>query len=69
VTVELTLRKGGELEGTEAGATTDIYFLRWGTGRYPVEHDVTTFDPGQADHEVIPVAKPYLPFRKTLTIS
>jgi hypothetical protein len=60
VTVELTLRKGGELEGTEAvGTTTDVYFLREGTGRYRVGNDVIMFGPGEADHERIPVAGLY----------
>jgi hypothetical protein len=60
VTIELTLRKGGELEGTEAVATMpDVYFLRQGAGRYRVGKDVITFGPGQADHEVLPLARPY----------
>ncbi len=60
VIIELTLRKGGELEGTETVAnTTDVHFLRQGTGRYRVGSDVITFGPGQAEHERIPVAGPY----------
>jgi hypothetical protein len=60
VTIELTLRKGGELGGTEVVTTTpDVYFLRQGTGRYRVGNDIITFGPGQADHERIPMAGPY----------
>lgn len=54
VTIELTFRRGGELEGVEPGSTrTDNHFLRHGTGRYSVGDDVITFGPGQADHEMI----------------
>jgi hypothetical protein len=60
VTIELTLRKGGKFEGTEAvAAASDVHFLRQGTGRYRVGDDVITFGPGHADHERIPVARPY----------
>ena len=54
VTIELTFRRGGVLDGVEPGATRpDIYFLRRGIGRYSVGNDVVTFGPGQADHEII----------------
>jgi hypothetical protein len=54
VTIELTFRRNGELEGTEPGTTRkDIYFLRQGTGRFRVGNDVITFGPGRADHEMI----------------
>jgi hypothetical protein len=54
VTIELTFRSGGELEGTEPGATRpNTHFLRQGTGRYSVGDDAITFGPGQADHEMI----------------
>ena len=53
VTIELTFRSGGELEGTEPGAArANGHFLRQGTGRYSVGGDVITFGPGQADHEM-----------------
>lgn len=53
VTIELTFRAGGELEGAAPGATRpNIYFLRQGAGRYIVGDDVITFGPGQADHEM-----------------
>jgi hypothetical protein len=59
VTVELTFRRDGELEGTEPGITRkDIYFLRQGTGRFRVGNDVITFGPGQADHEMVRMEAP-----------
>jgi hypothetical protein len=54
VTIELTFRRDGELEGVEPGATRkDIFFLRQGNGRFRAGNDVITFGPGQADHEMI----------------
>jgi hypothetical protein len=54
VTIELTFRRGGDLEGIEPGATRpNLHFLRQGMGRYVVGNDVITFGPGQADHEMI----------------
>lgn len=54
VTIELTFRRGGKLEGVEPDTTRlNTYFLRHGMGRYMVENDVITFGPGQADHEMI----------------
>ena len=54
VVIELTFRLGGELEGTEPGATRpNVEFLRQGTGRFRVGDDVIAFGPGQADHEAI----------------
>lgn len=54
VTIELTFRRGGKLEGVEPDTTRlNTYFLRHGMGRYIVENDVITFGPGQADHEMI----------------
>jgi hypothetical protein len=54
VTIELTFRRDGELEGIEPGATRpNLYFLRQGTGRFRVGNDVITFGPGQADHELV----------------
>jgi hypothetical protein len=56
VTLELTFRRGGKLEGVEPGTTRqNLQFLRQGTGRYVVGNDVITFGPGQADHEMIGV--------------
>lgn len=54
VTIELTFRQGGELEGVEPGATRpNLSFLRQGMGRFRVGDDVIIFGPGQADHEMI----------------
>jgi len=54
VTIELTFRRNGQLEGIELGATRpNLYFLRQGTGRFRVGNDVIMFGPGQADHEMI----------------
>jgi hypothetical protein len=54
VTIELSFRRDGELEGIEPGATRpNLFFLRQGTGRFSVGNDVITFGPGQADHEMI----------------
>jgi hypothetical protein len=54
VTIELTFRRDGELEGIEPGTRRpNVYFLRQGTGRFRVGNDVITFGPGQADHEMI----------------
>jgi hypothetical protein len=54
VTIELSFRHDGELEGIEPGATrTNLFFLRQGTGRFSVGDDVITFGPGQADHEMV----------------
>jgi len=54
VSIELTFRRDGELDGIEPGTTRkDIYFLRQGTGRFRVGNNVITFGPGQADHEMI----------------
>lgn len=54
VTIELSFRHDGELEGIEPGATRpNLYFLRHGSGHFRVGNDVITFGPGQADHEVI----------------
>lgn len=67
VTIELTFRRGGELEGVEPGSTRpNIHFLRHGTGRYSVGDDVITFGPGQADHEMIRMGEAsYEPFGAT----
>jgi hypothetical protein len=60
ITLELTFRKGGELEGAEAVARTpDAYFLRQGSGRYRVGDDVITFGPGDLAYEAVPEASPY----------
>lgn len=60
VTIELTFRKGGSLEGTEPDTkAVDIHRLRHGTGQYKVGADTILFGPGQDDHEMIPTAKPY----------
>jgi hypothetical protein len=54
VTIELSFRRDGELEGIEPGATRpNLYFLRQGTGNFRVGDDVITFGPGQADHEMV----------------
>jgi hypothetical protein len=54
VTIELSFRRDGELEGIEPGATRpNLYFLRQGTGRFRVGDDVITFGPGQAEHETV----------------
>jgi hypothetical protein len=54
VTIELSFRHDGELEGIEPGATRlNLFFLRQGTGRFRVGDDVIAFGPGQADHEMI----------------
>ncbi len=54
VTIELTFRRDGELDGIEPGTRRpNLYFLRQGTGRFRVGDDVITFGPGQADHEII----------------
>jgi hypothetical protein len=54
VTIELSFRRDGELEGIEPGAARpNLYFLRQGTGRFRVGDDVITFGPGQAEHETV----------------
>lgn len=59
ITIELTFRRGGELEGVEPGSTRpNLLFLRQGTGRYKVGNDVITFGPGQADHEMAGMGRP-----------
>lgn len=56
VTIELTFRRGGELEGIVPGATRpSLQFLREGNGRYRVGNDEITFGPGQAEHEMVRV--------------
>jgi hypothetical protein len=54
VTIELSFRHDGELEGIEPGATRpNLFFLRQGSGHFRVGNDVISFGPGQADHEMI----------------
>lgn len=54
VSIELTFRHDGEVEGTEPGTTRpNLYFLRQGTGRFRAGDDVITFGPGQTDHEMV----------------
>ncbi len=54
VTIELTFRRDGEVEGIEPGKRRpDLFFLRQGMGRFRVGDDVITFGPGQADHEMV----------------
>jgi hypothetical protein len=54
VTIELSFRHDGELEGIEPGTTRpNLFFLRQGTGRFRVGSDVIAFGPGQADHELV----------------
>ena len=54
VTIELSFRHDGTLEGIEPGTTRpNLFFLRQGTGHFRVGEDVITFGPGQADHEMI----------------
>ena len=56
VTIELSFRRDGELEGIEPGKTrSNYFFLRQGMGRFKVGEDVITFGPGQTDHEMIRV--------------
>lgn len=54
VTIELTFRRDGELDGIEPGTRRpNLFFLRQGTGHFRVGDDVIAFGPGQADHEMI----------------
>jgi hypothetical protein len=54
VTIELTFRRDGEVEGIEPGKRRpDLFFLRQGMGHFRVGGDVITFGPGQADHEMV----------------
>jgi len=54
VTIELSFRRDGALEGIEPGKMrSNFFFLREGTGRFKAGDDVITFGPGQADHEMV----------------
>jgi hypothetical protein len=52
VTIELSFRHDGGVEGTTPGSMrTNLFFLREGMGRFRVGEDVITFGPGVAEHE------------------
>lgn len=50
VTIELSFRRGGKLEGVRQ-AQPAIFFLEKNVGRYTVGDDIIEFGPGRADHQ------------------
>jgi hypothetical protein len=50
VTIELSFRRGGKLEGVRQ-AQPDVFFLGQNTGHYRVGDESIEFGPGRADHE------------------
>jgi hypothetical protein len=52
VTIELSFRRGGKLEGVRQ-AQPDVFFLEKNMGRYVVGDDSIEFGPGRAEHQRI----------------
>ena len=50
VTIELSFRRGGKLEGVRQ-AQPDVFFLEKDNGRYVVGNDSIEFGPGRAEHQ------------------
>jgi hypothetical protein len=50
VTIELSFRRGGKLEGVRQ-TQQEVFFLAQNTGQYRVGGDSIEFGPGRSDHE------------------